>query len=247
MVAIPGALSAEQVGRLGRALDRVYHEECELPGGRMHLLGGIGRDEAFLELVDHPAVLPLVCAELGSNIHVYHCHLDVTPPRREPPAWRWHQDGGRQNADLETFPRPRMSLKVAFWLSDLSHTGKGNMLVVPGSHEWNTLPRPAGPELELVGPPGAEAVLAQAGDALVFDRRLWHSCSDNVSAETRKAIFVAYTYRWVRPRDDLGMDPSSPLFRRLSPVQRQLLGDGTSPRCYWGLGDAPLPLETRQA
>ena len=44
---------------------------------------------------------------------MYHSHLDVHP--REDAAsrrWRWHQDGGRQNLELETDPRPRLSLKV---------------------------------------------------------------------------------------------------------------------------------------
>ena len=50
----------------------------------MHLLGEIARDDAFLELLDHPAVFPVIWSELGWNIHLYHCHLDVTPPRKQP-------------------------------------------------------------------------------------------------------------------------------------------------------------------
>ena len=72
---------------------------------------------------------------LGPNIFMYHCHLDVHPPEDEPPrSWRWHQDGGIQNRDLETDPRPRLSLKVAFFLTDLRSPDRGNFLVVPGSH-----------------------------------------------------------------------------------------------------------------
>jgi ectoine hydroxylase len=148
-LAIPGVLRPAAVARLAAALDRVYEEEVARgrtrAGAPMHLLGEIGRDDLFLELVDHPVVFPVICGELGWNIHLYHCHLDVTPPRAEPRrryVWGWHQDGGRQNVDLDSDPRPRMSLKVAFWLSDLSEPGRGNMLVVPGSHE-STSTRPA--------------------------------------------------------------------------------------------------------
>lgn len=46
----------------------------------------------------------------------------------------FHQNSGRVNADLEISPRPRIPLKVAFWLSDVSEPGRGNFHVVPGSH-----------------------------------------------------------------------------------------------------------------
>jgi hypothetical protein len=241
---IRGALKPASVERLTDALDRVHRDERSDPREPMHLLGGIGRDDAFLELLDHPAVFPLVWRELGWNIHVYHCHLDVTPPcaaPHDPAVWGWHQDGGRQNVELETDPRARLSLKVAYWLSDVSEPGRGNILVIPGSHTRNTLPRQEPPR-------GAMPVLASPGDAMVFDRRLWHSRSDNLSAHTRRAIFLAYTYRWIRPRDDLGIDPSESRFQQLSPVRRQLLGEGSEPRSYWGLGrDQPVPLQRLSA
>src|SRR4051794_16755851 len=79
---IPGALPPDAVERLNGALDRVYEEEGGQ--GRLHLLGGIWRDDAFVELVDHPVAFPLIAAELGWNIHLFHCHLDVTPPCSEP-------------------------------------------------------------------------------------------------------------------------------------------------------------------
>jgi ectoine hydroxylase len=248
-LAMPGVLRPAAVARLAAALDRVYEEEVARgrtrAGAPMHLLGEIGRDDLFLELVDHPGVFPVIWGELGWNIHLYHCHLDVTPPRTEPRrryVWGWHQDGGRQNLDLDSDPRPRMSLKVAFWLSDLSEPGRGNMLVVPGSHESNTLSRPDRSELGFDPPAGAEPVLASPGDALVFDRRLWHSRSDNLSEHTRRVVFLAYTFRWVRPRDDFGIDPSSERFRGLTSVCRQLLGEPASRHDQWGLRPDAVPL-----
>ena len=249
-LSIPGALAPSALARLAAGLDRVYEDEVARgrtgAGEPMHLLGEIGRDDAFLELLDHPAVFPVIWGELGWNIHLYHCHLDVTPPRKQPrrPAWGWHQDGGRQNLELDSDPRPRMSLKVAFWLSDVSVPDRGNMLIVPGSHERNTLPRPERPALGFDAPAGAVPLLASAGDALIFDRRLWHSRSDNLSQHTRRAIFLAYSYRWVRPRDDFGIDPSSKRFRRLSPVRRQLLGEPAGRHHQWGLERDAVPLHS---
>src|SRR6266487_4101754 len=252
LLAIPGALAPSAVASLRDVVDRAYAEEIAAgrigDGEAMHLLGGIARDEAFLELLDHPAVLPEICAELGWNIYVYHSHVDVTPPRgKSAPrtVWGWHQDGGRQNLELDGDPRPRLSLKVAYWLSDLSAPGRGNMLVIPASHERNTLRRPPSSEEEVSPPAGAEPVLARAGDALIFDRRLWHSRSDNLSAFTRRVIFLAYTYRWVRPRDEVVIDFGAPSLGRLSPIRRQLLGLDADPHSHWGIsgGGAPLRAE----
>jgi phytanoyl-CoA dioxygenase PhyH len=253
-LALPGALGPAAVARLADALDRVYEEEVARgrtrAGEPMHLLGEIGRDDAFLDLLDHPAVFPVIWSELGWNIHLYHCHLDVTPPRTEPrrrPGWGWHQDGGRQNLELECDPRPRMSLKVAFWLSDLSEPGRGNMHIVPGSHESNTLPRPDRPKLGFDPPVGAVPVRASPGDALVFDRRLWHSRSDNLSEHTRRVVFLAYSFRWVRPRDEFGIDPASERFLGLSRVRRQLLGESAGCHHQWGLEPGAVPLRAELA
>ena len=187
-------------------------------------------------------------ASAGGVGYLYHCHLDVTPPdpdRARAPAWRWHQDGGRQNLDLDGNPRARMSLKVAYWLSDVGEPGRGNLLVVPGSHRRDVLERRCTGPGAFGDPPGARPILASPGDALVFDRRLWHSRSENRSGITRKVIFLAYTYRWVRPRDELGIDPASRRFAALSPVRRQLLGAPADPFSHWGLSPDEVPLRSQ--
>ncbi|MBA3691214.1 MAG: phytanoyl-CoA dioxygenase family protein [Actinobacteria bacterium] len=242
---LPGALSRDEVGRLDQAVDRVWWAHRDAPPVRgaeaLHLLAFLGSDEAFLELLDHPATLPIVAGLLGWNIFMYHCHLDVHPP--EPadstPRWRWHQDGGRQNVELETEPRPRMSVKVAYFLSDCGEPGRGNFRVVPGSHRRNTLPRPV--DGALADPGGAVPVLAGAGDAVIFDRRLWHMRSPNQSELTRRALFIAYTYRWVRPRDELQVRPE--LLAHITPVRAQLLGAGGGGAIgYWMPPAEAVPL-----
>jgi hypothetical protein len=57
---------------------------------------------------------------------------------------------------------------------------------------------------------------------------------------TRRALFTAYTYRWVRSRDDLRVRPE--LFGAVTPVRAQLLGAGSGAIGHWlpGPEDAPL-------
>ena len=77
---------------------------------------------------------------------------------------------------------------------------------------------------------------------MLFDRRLWHMRSPNRSDVTRKALFLAYTYRWVRPRDDLRLPPA--IVRTMTPAQRQLAGvdDDQDPMPLWMPDGGPLPV-----
>jgi len=129
-------------------------------------------------------------------------------------------------------------MKIAYVLSDLSEPGRGNTLVIPGSHRWDVLR----PEDGVTPAVEAVPVLARAGDALVFDRRLWHSKTPNLSGITRRMLFFAYTYRWIRPRDDMEIDPE--WIERLDPVRRQLLGAGTGAIGHWIPTDAEVPLRS---
>jgi ectoine hydroxylase len=207
----------------------------------MHHLGAVSACPELAPLVAHPRVLGLVWSLLGWNVHVYHSHIDVHPPATgsEPYRFEWHQDGGRQNRELETDPRPRLSVKAAYWLSDVSQPGRGNMKLVPASHTWNRIDGPLRRDVRWPDPPGAIEVTANRGDAVLFDRRVWHARSVNGSDITRTAVFFGYTYRWVRIRDPRP-DPAL----GLSPVQRQVLGmlgdaDGDH---EWGHEPGGVPL-----
>jgi ectoine hydroxylase len=94
-----------------------------------------------------------------------------------PFRFEWHQDGGRQNREIETTPRPRLSVKLAYWLSDVSQPGRGNLKVVPGSHVVNWIDGPPRRDVEWPDPDGAIEVIAEPGDATFFDRRIWHARS----------------------------------------------------------------------
>jgi hypothetical protein len=234
-------LTEEHRQRLESAVDRVYAEEIAAGRGKadgtVHLLGFLSRDDVFADLLTLPTTFPYVWGLAGWNIYTHHNHLDVTPPADGPekPYWGWHQDGYRQNSDPETLdpavPRPMLSLKVAYVLSDLSRTGRGATKVIPGSHLRNSLVPPS----DLRDPPGTVEVTANPGDAFVFDRRLWHSRSTNLSDVTRKMLFVGYTYRWIRPLDDMPLERDSRWWANRTPVQRQLLGEGTHTANYWGI------------
>jgi ectoine hydroxylase len=247
---IPGALTQDEVDHYRNALDRVY-KAAEAsgqiqPGGSLHQLSAVANCPEAIGLIDHPVTLPYIWSVLGWNVHVYHSHLDVHPPlpTKRPFRFEWHQDGGRQNREIETDPRPRLSVKLAFWLSDVSEPGRGNFKVVPGSHLTNWISGPPRRDVEWADPEGAIEVTANPGDVVVFDRRLWHARSDNYSDITRKAMFFGYTLRWIAIRDENDGIWSADWADQINPVQRQLLGgirpgDGDH---HWGHYPAETPL-----
>ncbi len=176
---------------------------------------------------------------LGWNIYLYHAHLIVTPPTGQPrddKTFGWHQDSGRVNLEMESHPRPRLSLKVAYFLSDTSNEGCGNFWVVPRSQIADTLALPPDGQGQ---PAGAIPVLAKPGTAVFFDRRLWHTASPNWSDITRKVLFYGYGYRWIRTKDDMTVRD---LWPTSTPIRRQLLGAGVNANGYYTPTDADVPL-----
>jgi ectoine hydroxylase-related dioxygenase (phytanoyl-CoA dioxygenase family) len=240
---LPRVLTRAEAERYERLVDGVFERRRRNVGApvAVHELSAVRACPDLAPLCDHPRVLGAVWSILGWNVHVYHSHIDVHPPTGADvlPRFEWHQDGGRQNRDLEAEPRPRMSIKVAYWLSDLSLPGRGNLRLVPGSHRVNRIDGPPKRDMPWPDPAGALDVTAEAGDALLFDRRVWHARSPNRSTTTRKAVFFAYTYRWVVPRD-VAARPDA----RHSPVQRQLLGllDDVDGDNSWGHEPGRVPL-----
>jgi hypothetical protein len=64
---------------------------------------------------------------------------------------------------------------------------------------------------------------------------VWHSRSTNRSERVRKLMFIGYTYRWIRPLDEVVADQSTDWFQGLTPLQQQLLGYGPDHASFWGI------------
>lgn len=243
---VEDALPPQMVEALNGLVDRLYDycvaKEGLKPGGRLNLLDFVGKDERFLELIDWPRTFPKVWDILGWNIQLYHSHLIVTPPHPEPAARQrlgWHQDSGRLNIELESEPKPRVSLKVGFFLTDLTEPGRGNFTVVPGSHMQDRL---VFPDDGVSDPEGTMPILVAPGTAVFFDRRLWHAAGHNDSTVTRKVLFYGYSYRWLRPRDDMTVEH---YMARCNPVRQQLLGATvTGGMGYTSPREEDVPLRT---
>jgi 8-oxo-dGTP pyrophosphatase MutT (NUDIX family) len=239
---VEDALTPGQIAALIEESDRIFTAKLAQghePAKSLFYPNFIPDSPLFQDLVDYGMILPKVWGILGWNIYLYHAHLIVTPPSGQPrdeKTFGWHQDSGRVNAEIESHPRPRLSLKVAYFLSDASEEGRGNFWVIPGSHLDDTLDRPP----DGIGQPaGAVPVLAKPGTAVFFDRRLWHTASPNWSEVTRKVLFYGYGYRWIRTKDDMTVQS---LWPQCDPIRKQLLGWGVNCNGFYSPTDEDVPL-----
>ena len=241
------ALPKARVRKLIKATERVDVKTRKVekigPDERVHTREFLGEDQAFIDLIAYPRLLPKVWGILGWNIHIYLAHLDVTPIE-SPDSKRgvglgWHQDTGRVNQEMETSPRPRLSVKVAYFLSDTSEPGRGNFHVIPGSQLKDKMTFPRGDRKRMVN--GGVPILAPKGSAVIFDRRLWHSASANYWTEPRKVVFYGYGYRWLQSRGpcDVGK-----FWKKMDPIERQLCRNPPSDVHGWtSPKDEDVPLK----
>jgi ectoine hydroxylase-related dioxygenase (phytanoyl-CoA dioxygenase family) len=209
----------------------------------------VARHLAFLDLLDHPTVLPLVVDVLGPGIQLRGSNLDVRPPA--PPhdsaapdfATLWHRDepaGGWPTVDGIV---PFLEIKVGFYLTDLTHPASGALRIIPGSHR---LPAHTTADVEPV------EITVAPGSALIWRTSLLHDVGPNHTDRTRKCLYLAYQHRWLRPSDYI--TAPADLLARCNPIQRQLLGSLADPSSfvkdadvepcstYWTPSHADLPL-----
>jgi len=185
----------------------------------------ITMDDAFTPLLTNEVTLPLVIQLLGSNLQLSTSHLIYRHP--DPPGAPatvrrpgWHRDGGRTQLDLGQGNYPRLGLKCAFYLTDLSEPNSGVTMLAPGSNQLKErIEIPAGE----VDPENALEPLLNPGDCVVFEYRTWHAGAPNFTDRTRKAIMIGYCYRWLKPMDYVKQDPE--FVDKLSDIERYLVGE----------------------
>ena len=181
-------------------------------------------DDAFIPLLMHETVFPMMVQFLGAYIqlvtsHLIYKHPDPAgsdPARRHP---NWHRDYGRLTNDLGHAAVPRAMIKCTYYLTDLTQPNSGQTLVVPGSNllrEGLDIPDGGDPE-------GALEPQLEPGDCLLFENRTWHAGGVNLSSEARKVVMFGYGYRWTAPID-YRIQPDA-LLAKVSPMGRYLLGE----------------------
>ena len=228
---VRSALARETVDQLLAESDKLcthFLSKPELAGkpeyNHLDLRRGLLKEKALRALVANSSTVPLVVQLLSPNIHLHSTTVIYKRPESadDPPFRRgWHRDI-RIPKDLGHEQLPLVGIKVCYCLTDFLEPNCGMTLMARGSHRF---PGPLNIPKGEVDPLDAEVCDLQlnAGDALFFENRIFHTAAPNRSTRTSKVVIYGYAYRWMKPEIYLE-NPDEQHLLNVDPVMRQLLG-----------------------
>ncbi len=242
-VVLPGALPKSKVDELLQAIEDL-RESLENDPTRSKVDGGLNirpiieKHPAFMDLLIWPTTFVTVVKLLGHyNIQLQQSNLIEAYPNTERRLTGWHSDGGIPAIGVNGI-RAFGSLKVAYFLRDLTEPDMGSLMLVPGSHRTQGAPPFLPGEID---PAGSVQMQVKAGDAVIFQQGIWHAAAPNYSNQTRVALYYGYSYRVLRPVDYQTMPEA--LLSKCTPVEKQLLGETVTHQGYYVPTAADVPLQ----
>jgi ectoine hydroxylase-related dioxygenase (phytanoyl-CoA dioxygenase family) len=136
----------------------------------------------------------------------------------------------------------RAGIKVGYCLTDFHEPNSGFTLFAPGSHRLLTpLPIPRGE----VDPENVTELRLSAGDAFLFENRIFHTPAPNLSHRLSKVIIFGYSYRWMGGRHSEMMQfrPGDEVLEQVDDIRKQLLGGASDALVEWAAANGLAPPE----
>lgn len=227
---LENVLAGEELEQISSAMDEVADHLRQERGVEskesVSCRNGLARHAAFLALLDHPKILPLVVDALGWNIQNRDSVFDYAAPLQDgsnPKRLKlgWHFDYEEEFAGTTVDGvMPLLDFKVGWYISDHTEPGHSNILMVRGSYKWDRNQRSTWEEW--LNPDEIVQIRVPAGSAMLWRPTTLHSVTPNLSENFRKAFNVSYSPRWIKPSGYI--EQNSDLIAHSSPIRRQLLG-----------------------
>src|SRR5271155_415594 len=230
--ALPEKVPPQQIAELKRSFEERIKEEGSLAGseqGSLRLSNCVNKGGVFLRAIFFAPVLSAAAAVIRRpfKLHGYNVRNPL-------------QGGGEQalHRDVDTGPQLEgrqtngsRDLINALWVLDDFTESNGPTRVIPGSHLHSRDIHD-----EMADPtqrhPEEELLITPAGTIVIINGALWHSGTENVSGEPRRALHISFVERHypqqVAQRRLIDEGP----FLALSAVERYLL-DVES--CQWSV------------
>jgi ectoine hydroxylase-related dioxygenase (phytanoyl-CoA dioxygenase family) len=228
---VRNALDRETVERLLAEADELcapFLNKPELAGkpeyNHLDLRRGLLKHKALLALVANSTTVPLVVQLLSPNIHLHSTTVIYKRPESpDAPLFRrgWHRDI-RIPKDLGHAQLPLVGIKVCYCLTDFHQPNSGMTLMARGTHLHTEPLKLSKGEVDPLGVEVKDLQL-NAGDALFFENRIFHTAAPNRSERTSKVVIYGYAYRWMKPEVYLE-NPDEQELLTTDPITRQLLG-----------------------
>jgi ectoine hydroxylase-related dioxygenase (phytanoyl-CoA dioxygenase family) len=228
---VPNALDRETVDNLLAEADQLcapFLNKPELADkpeyNHLDLRRGLLKHKALLALVANSATVPLLVQLLSPNIHLHSTTVIYKRPETpDAPTFRrgWHRDI-RIPRDLGHEKLPLVGIKVCYCLTDFQQPNCGMTLMARGTHLRTEPLKVVKGEVDPIGVQVKDLKL-NAGDALFFENRIFHTAAPNRSERTSKVVIYGYAYRWMKPEVYLET-PDEQQLLTVDPITRQLLG-----------------------
>ena len=204
--------------------------------------------DEFLNLIELNTTFPTIVRLLQHyNIQLLLSQLIENRPNSLERSVGWHIDGGIPQAVTEDGMRVMNYLKVGYALTDVINDDAGGLEIVPRSHKKQFK------DLESTNTNDARhqgefhdslQLKMKAGDAVIFDQRLWHAGAKNKTDTTRVALYFGYGYATFKPFDYLSV--SNDILKKCTPIGKQLLGkrfSNFSSFSYYHPAEVDVPLK----
>lgn len=210
---MPGVFSLDEIGVINAKIDALIANNSAgvvRETGSTAVRGVHGphlEDAAFLDLACREELVDLCTSYLEDEVYIHQYKINMKQAL-EGRAWPWHQDFVYWR-EFDHIEAPRL-LNIAIALGDITML-QGPMCFIPGSHKHGDLIN-YGSEVDagwekavsadltyqldksvvsrLLDNHGAEFMLAQAGDVIVFDPQLAHCSSNNMSGSDRRLMII---------------------------------------------------------
>jgi ectoine hydroxylase-related dioxygenase (phytanoyl-CoA dioxygenase family) len=183
-----------------------HHNEAAAAGSMLfHALGAWRVSPAFHDLVFLPSIIKAAEALLGPPVRLWHDQLFVKPPK-DGAVVEWHQD-------YSYWTRTKPIRHLTCWIGlDDSTEENGCVQYVPGSHEWELLPRyPLSGDMSAVfGFLSNEQMarfdpvpaIMKAGEASFHHPLMVHGSYANMSDRPRRGCVINFIQDGVRSDSD---------------------------------------------
>ncbi len=174
------------------------------------------KDKKFIDLISSDVISKIAMQKLNDR---YFRWLPETDPNYILHYYNARSGGSHLDLHIDTFipflGEHTIAMQFVFVLNDMDQDN-GCTVVVPGSHLSGKY---TDREIEEKKP-----IIANAGDLVMWDSRLWHGTEKNKSKADRWALIATFTQWWVKQKLDISKSLPSSIYSQCTNKQKALLG-----------------------
>ena len=209
---VDNAITQQQVKSLRRALNATFKRNDKQFTDQL-----LEEDKRFAFLLDNPPVLQRMRAILGTCVQLHSATSRVTEPGQE--DQNWHRDvPWPVDPDGTPYGALPGQINCGYYLDELT-TENGAVVILPGSHRALFRPPEGHPRF-----PEEKRVLAQPGQAVIFDGCLYHRGAANQSKKRRRVCLMCYQTAWMKSREPFNGPIAQKILESGTDEQKMLMG-----------------------